>query len=100
IRDFHVTGVQTCALPISRIVRAGPDDPELFRAIPISRDWQVSCEVLAPAGAHRSLRILLSPLGRGLDIPGLPPDMFPGIARDSRSEERRVGEERRPRGPA
>src|SRR5690606_40009478 len=33
IRDFHVTGVQTCALPILHLFRIGPevlDDPRLL----------------------------------------------------------------------
>src|SRR5207302_10096770 len=33
IRDFHVTGVQTCALPISAFVRARCSDPQLASEI-------------------------------------------------------------------
>src|SRR5207302_7227821 len=67
IRDFHVTGVQTCALPISP--PEAPDVPGAPEALPSAR----------PAG------------GRGrrgsAPVDALPP----------RSEERRVGKECRSR---
>src|SRR5690606_40990104 len=92
IRDFHVTGVQTCALPIS---------------IDVASD---GIDLLAFSG-HKAL---LGPTGTGalvvservpLDDPGdgrpfLAPSRFGGSGHDSldpRSEERRVGKECRVR---
>src|SRR5690606_40643861 len=92
IRDFHVTGVQTCALPISsgdrwRSSRAG-------RAAPSGRDrgrarWRWSCaafrgEWSSPSSRERGGR----PGPRG------------SRAGAGRSEERRVGKECRSRGGA
>src|SRR5207302_4716422 len=81
IRDFHVTGVQTCALPI----------------------------YLARHQTARSLRIAQSrphDLGRAcalvsrLDhMPGIVAAPVPHHLSVNRSEERRVGKERRSRGP-
>src|SRR5690606_40246419 len=71
IRDFHVTGVQTCALPICRVRIAG-----------------------TRAGVLRALRGLLHRV-RGRARRWLPPDRRPGghvpDRRGVRSEERRVG---------
>src|SRR5690606_40606268 len=82
IRDFHVTGVQTCALPISRTQpcqeatdaqsghgRSGTRNPCLLHAV-------------FPVGV-RSCRIVSS-------LPESPIAPTPGL----RSEERRVGKER------
>src|SRR5690606_39636610 len=68
IRDFHVTGVQTCALPICRVRLVF-----LWRA----------------RRPRRSRRGGLHPLGRPIQRLHLP--------RRSRSEERRVGKECRSR---
>src|SRR5207302_6007717 len=78
IRDFHVTGVQTCALPIS------------WAAIIYlkGRDGDRSNAVLAAAGYNFSL--LLRWLARLLCA--LIRQLFP-----ARSEERRVGKECRSR---
>src|SRR5688500_20316489 len=70
IRDYKVTGVQTCALPISRAQRPGPSLPRISRA-------------KAPRGANGSHSRI-----------GLP------IGERPRSEERRVGKEGRSRGGA
>src|SRR5258707_5308692 len=88
IRDIGVTGVQTCALPISRKQRAQPIDKPLTRVgTQMSRQWLVD-----------RLRSLLSSGEQGkklaLDISRF--RKAEGIALE-RSEERRVGKEGRSR---
>src|SRR5690606_40399430 len=79
IRDFHVTGVQTCALPIyaidgpQRAVFAGPFVPDGDAAF-----LQPFDVVVAPQEPQQ------------LDDDGLEVDLLGG---DQRSEERRVGKE-------
>src|SRR5207248_5597478 len=91
IRDRTVTGVQTCALPISRASRMEPfDDLDVLRA------------ALKPL-AERRLVVYLTPLGkRGTTLThGFhAPDELERLRKhhgdalvDARSEERRVGEE-------
>src|SRR5690606_40673913 len=76
IRDFHVTGVQTCALPISVVVEA----PDL---LPLVADRPL---VLAPFDLAEALSELLElPLAGEV------------TAGEVRSEERRVGKEWRMR---
>src|SRR5690606_40756248 len=96
IRDFHVTGVQTCALPICGD-RPGPA---------AAQEWRIEA---APPGERRELlaaRVrdaLAGVLGTGGDID--PRARFATLGLDSvssielrnRSEERRVGKERRHR---
>src|SRR5690606_39901089 len=90
IRDFHVTGVQTCALPIS----------------PCSQRDVVVGEVLAEIGLRR--RRGLAPLGRGaallraiLALAALAAALASTAEHlHLRSEERRVGEGSGPRGAA
>src|SRR5207302_3156580 len=89
IRDFHVTGVQTCALPISQ----EPHDPRLG---------------VAEEATDRGLRTETGKPKRTIkpawfSHPGIMPDFSPrseegnprnqGVSRPSRSEERRVGKE-------
>src|SRR5690606_41111043 len=77
IRDFHVTGVQTCALPISQIGsgRALSDQDMVF---PTYREHGVAwCRDVDP--------IKLLGLFRGVSHGGWDP------AEHNRSEERRVG---------
>src|SRR5690606_40545861 len=81
IRDFHVTGVQTCALPISRTVRTSPVEAFATRRIAClwSRDELMNARCDA-SGYHCTSR-----------------NVLPSA---TRSEERRVGKEgecRRPR---
>src|SRR5690606_39935394 len=90
IRDFHVTGVQTCALPISvsavlaGIGRAGytaGSEPHH------SRD-----ESRRSGGAHQREVLLLN----GPDLmylKGIYQNLVDALQSHSRSEERRVGEE-------
>src|SRR5690606_39578201 len=86
IRDFHVTGVQTCALPISRemffiVLFTCPfplsswPDPAGCPEAPTRRCWR------AAASASRSVP------ARGRERGSA------GSSRPSRSEERRVGKE-------
>src|SRR5690606_39975588 len=87
IRDFHVTGVQTCALPISagpdpRLgCRPGPQGPALgpARALRPRRDRYPLGAAGAAAGAGAA---------RALDRARA---AHPGLRLDARSEERRVG---------
>src|SRR5690606_39335007 len=39
IRDCHVTGVQTCALPIYRAARAAGRDPASIRLVAVSKTF-------------------------------------------------------------
>src|SRR5690606_41036056 len=84
IRDFHVTGVQTCALPISVYLGTADGDPRLV----LVDDGGIAvpdCTML-PAGLH--WRDLLT----AQDRTGAPILVGAGEVR-CRSEERRVGEE-------
>src|SRR5690606_39540536 len=80
IRDFHVTGVQTCALPIFRAKRT-------------------VCVTLLPLpGSDRPLCPEVSEPSRGGARPrSSVPWNGPGRGWPTRSEERRVGKECRPR---
>src|SRR3712207_8151876 len=79
IRDIGVTGVQTCALPISR----GRSDPSAIRSI--TRPIFAVVPVRDPITSH-SLR-KNGMMSNGTTSPACPP----------RSEERRVGKECRSR---
>src|SRR5690606_39740574 len=88
IRDFHVTGVQTCALPISRspsrpTVSSLPNSASC-RSTPIgTRDSRVeSLRLGATRFFQRQENSVIDPTGQ------------------PRSEERRVGKEMRARGEA
>src|SRR5690606_39847861 len=83
IRDFHVTGVQTCALPIYNPSLASPQTVVHDLVLPAGRCYVVAA--LAPATADLNLTVL-APNGRA-------------IAHD-RSEERRVGKGCSQRWPA
>src|SRR5690606_41079365 len=90
IRDFHVTGVQTCALPIS----AGSSSVAVRSAaaevvVPIGLDCQIvaaNFRFVEPAAAgnvpvqYAIERVLPAPVAASVDT-----------ASDSSSEERRVG---------
>src|SRR5690606_40483961 len=82
IRDFHVTGVQTCALPISRFLRQRARDehtPPLAAA-------QVANLPVAQVGQPNALQRRLDRLPVFAARPAQPAN----LAR-ARSEERRVG---------
>src|SRR5690606_39368553 len=85
IRDFHVTGVQTCALPISVKVKVP------VTVVMGERD------LMTPAKSGRELAAAL-PDARTVTLPGAGHMLM--SERPDRSEERRVGKECRPRGAA
>src|SRR5690606_40833824 len=86
IRDFHVTGVQTCALPIFRKqICLHPDATKLRPcALPVlDQSWSTSM----PRSSHLILLLGL-PLILGASLPRSGP-----VPEEKRSEERRVGKE-------
>src|SRR5690606_40694065 len=90
IRDFHVTGVQTCALPIS----PGPEAAVLetrgrFRVV----------TVVAGAAVLRDAQGMATPASRGdtLLVPACQERVRIEASPDARSEERRVGKVRQVR---
>src|SRR5207302_8225165 len=94
IRDFHVTGVQTCALPISRLALPLQPWPEmLFRR---KKPFFVSCSVTSS----------LPSISKNCPTNGVPPanrqETLPSGSASTtwptRSEERRVGKELSGRG--
>src|SRR5690606_39440786 len=93
IRDFHVTGVQTCALPISQALRRMSSDTRTERmgsigAQPVSQ--MTSAATMAPTEPSRSPSTCsMAPLI-------LTCSESPRL-RYQRSEERRVGKESRAR---
>src|SRR5439155_8540014 len=78
IRDGHVTGVQTCALPISWVLSPRSRS---HRASSSPRAWRSWSGLKKPARSHRSSTATPSP-ARGS-----------GSWPKGRSEERRVGKE-------
>src|SRR5690606_40718817 len=83
IRDFHVTGVQTCALPIfTRWWRARSSEWTLIRSLP--SDFRIPARI---SWLHQWL------VGVGTTVAVERPD----AAHLLRSEERRVGKESRSR---
>src|SRR5690606_41077657 len=94
IRDFHVTGVQTCALPISGA------EPRVYSA------GRKRCNTSGPRSRERALkssssrpvltRVLLSSNTEALSVRRL----RTSTRSQTRSDERRVGTERRASGAA
>src|SRR5690606_39327736 len=87
IRDFHVTGVQTCALPISPVSRSGP---ATLRVKVGRKRPSASSKTTRPASCRLMTATSNWPAGQ----PFHPTMRQPRL----RSEERRVGKERRDRG--
>src|SRR5690606_39302014 len=93
IRDFHVTGVQTCALPIlvtlivGTLVHVDHANRRTDAALRLSHDEVRRLAALAER--ERIGRDLHDLLGHTLSLVALKSDL--------RSEERRVGKERRSR---
>src|SRR5690606_40906855 len=83
IRDFHVTGVQTCALPISLVKRRVMSRRLISALMARPLDPRAAARSHAPAAL---LSLLVRPVRRSTR----------GGAHQHRSEERRVGEEGRP----
>src|SRR5690606_41128262 len=91
IRDFHVTGVQTCALPISPLRSFGPPrrpSPRKSPAAPPS--FLVFNPDVWPTLGDKSRLPYTSPLQIHTFTPILP---YVVNASTNRSEERRVGKE-------
>src|SRR5690606_39421700 len=87
IRDFHVTGVQTCALPISGHVLAGTD---VAKRRPRRRHPPPTLRVPAANGSRERTDAIFAMVCKSCkgDVGGRARD-----ARRPRSEERRVGKE-------
>src|SRR5690606_39984458 len=65
IRDFHVTGVQTCALPISA---TQPVEPTLARATATPAPTQEITETAAPTATPVPTIAITDKLLKGLNI--------------------------------
>src|SRR5690606_39443302 len=93
IRYFHVTGVQTCALPISDIRR--PKDID-FESPAAAAKFPV---LLPPVRAAKVKSPPTAPADAAISRPAAPAVLaLPEFSVLSRSEERRVGKECRARG--
>src|SRR5690606_40478100 len=81
IRGFHVTGVQTCALPIFAAAAAGNAAAQSLEPLKVRLDW-------TPWGVHGAIH--LAQQKGWFKEAGLAPSIEDG----NRSEERRVGKVR------
>src|SRR5690606_40339391 len=86
IRDFHVTGVQTCALPICSLI---PDRKRCRLYIGNRIDQLFSLH--APVSSKRTAFYVCAGVARGNRCVGL--GQGERISTQTRSEERRVGKE-------
>src|SRR5690606_40173634 len=97
IRDFHVTGVQTCALPILTTEPSTPAGPNLAEGVPLA-DLPEGAPFLGHVGDEPVLLVRrgnqVSAIGATCSHYGGP--LAEGLVQ-GRSEERRVGKERRGR---
>src|SRR5690606_40751605 len=90
IRDFHVTGVQTCALPIwmAQVRRRGTPQGAL-RTL-----WGTAqAAIHGDRGSTRRRQLIQRPTDRVGDRPGAVAAAELAGHQSARSEERRVGEE-------
>src|SRR5690606_40429055 len=90
IRDFHVTGVQTCALPIC----FGSGTFRLFHCCEfmniVSNGLRFEVVDTGPVGAP----VVLLTMGLGMQLVDWPDSLLQALAQAGfRSEERRVGKE-------
>src|SRR5690606_39526848 len=92
IRDFHVTGVQTCALPIYASSAVARD--RLILALLVLRDLSSNPWSILTVLGMSCTRRTHSHFDVDMD-PGGGDPRLPGRAEDGRSEERRVGKEGR-----
>src|SRR5690606_40234884 len=97
IRGFHGTGVQTCALPISRTFRnlAEIENPaeNLVGIASAGSEGAITARQLAVRPVNRATEVLET-------VPGLIISQHSGEGKaNQRSEERRVGKEWRSRWP-
>src|SRR5690606_39807169 len=96
-RDFHVTGVQTCALPIfTDTYTAAIVDNWVAHQVTVSGlDVRVAENGLAGVALRRNGRPIGGQTPRDLFVYSTPEVRFPQ-PNTPRTEERRVGKERRP----
>src|SRR5690606_39890514 len=94
IRDFHVTGVQTCALPIS--AAAGVSQPLIIKHFGSRHGLKEAADAHVLALAREALEPLIT--GGAMPDRGIA-DVLAStpVTRYLRSEERRVGRGRRAR---
>src|SRR5690606_40985254 len=87
IRDFHVTGVQTCALPIYGLQQqVGPPEAQIgVEQAALGQPHRAGDGRSATDGVHTQVVADVVRLGDGLQVVN--------AARRARSEERRVGKE-------
>src|SRR5690606_40609805 len=86
IRDFHVTGVQTCALPIFLAITGTRNKRTL------SHSWRSpSIKAIALALSKLAISLMSAPATKALS----PSPRKTSTRTSGRSEERRVGKERR-----
>src|SRR5207302_6183324 len=87
IRDFHVTGVQTCALPISMLLQEAMEQlgSKSEETVMIGDGLHVDILAGKNAGTHTLLVLSGSSSREDVEASSIKP----------RSEERRVGKERR-----
>src|SRR5690606_40806039 len=94
IRDFHVTGVQTCALPISRLLWGVDDDTPVIGSVarwnPLKDHENLIAALALSLRTYPAMRCVL--IGHGMDAANAE------LAGLLRSEERRVGKEWRATG--
>src|SRR5690606_41033911 len=85
IRDFHVTGVQTCALPILRKPGAKPGSTSRLPVLPGPGEPPL----IVPTSLYRRMASPVLPMNRS--PAGLAQRMLLESVKSERSEERRVG---------
>src|SRR5690606_40833473 len=99
IRDFHVTGVQTCALPICR-PRQGLLSLELVVTLPVVTLLLLGLvEFACLTSGYGSVARASQAGARTASQPGTSAADVATVVEQSRSEERRVGKEGRCRWP-
>src|SRR5205823_9323136 len=98
IRDKLVTGVQTCALPISQLFRPNEEGAVIFfRESTASAEWRFLMEANAAQKDRLAVQQDVCATSLNCAEADLVGDAI-RVSRDDRSEERRVGKECRGRG--
>src|SRR5690606_41189477 len=92
IRDFHVTGVQTCALPICPLLLSSRRSRPEWNAASGSAAAGSLRTALGVTSAQSRMRAVARARSLSFSPATFAPWFMPG-----RSEERRVGDDRRPR---